>query len=207
MVGVANLTYFGYKLAKLKYFIYIYCMKKYKLNRKLVTVTCDHCNNSFEKPKSEYQRNISLSRKNFCSRTCKGKNYVMQSIRNPNAKKAVRPKGYGNPFKYYLKCAKSRFKKCNITIEILENQWNKQEGICPYSGLKLQLNSHTNKIKNKIELASLDRIDSSKGYIEGNIQFVSQCINLMKNTMSHEETLKMCKIITKNWLARSFPLD
>jgi hypothetical protein len=35
--------------------------------------------------------------------------------------------------------------------------------------------------------ASIDRIDSSKGHIKGNIQLVCQCINRMKNKNSNEE--------------------
>jgi hypothetical protein len=29
----------------------------------------------------------------------------------------------------------------------------------------------------------------------------------MKHTMSHEETLLVCKLITKNYLTKGFPLD
>lgn len=36
--------------------------------------------------------------------------------------------------------------------------------------------------------ASLDRIDSSKGYIKGNVQFVATPINYLKGTMSDETT-------------------
>jgi len=53
--------------------------------------------------------------------------------------------------------------------------------------------------KDKTITASLDRIDSNIGYIKGNIQWVSQCINYMKNTMTHEETIKICKLITDFW--------
>ena len=47
--------------------------------------------------------------------------------------------------------------------------------------------------------ASLDRIDSSKGYEIGNVQFISTAINYMKNTMSHEDTLKLCEIIAEKY--------
>ena len=33
----------------------------------------------------------------------------------------------------------------------------------------------------------------------GNIQFVSCAINYMKNTMTHKETIKLCKIIKNHW--------
>ena len=49
-----------------------------------------------------------------------------------------------------------------------------------------------------IYTASLDRIDSNKGYIKGNVQFISTAINYMKNNMSNEDTIKLCKIIAKH---------
>ena len=48
-------------------------MLKYKQNRKLITIKCDCCGKEFEKPVSEYNRNIKLGRANYCSRTCSGK--------------------------------------------------------------------------------------------------------------------------------------
>lgn len=180
-------------------------MKKYKLNRKLITVKCDYCNIQHEKPEAEYLRNKKLNRKNFCSRSCVGKyKYTNRTELRSNFMKKYnitteRKSKIINPFKYYLKLAKCRFKECTITLEDLEKQWNLQKGICPYSGIQLILNSHSNISKDKIYSASLDRIDSSKGYIINNIQFVSQCINFMKNSMSHEDTIKICKLISKNY--------
>jgi hypothetical protein len=41
--------------------------------------------------------------------------------------------------------------------------------------------------------ASLDRIDSSKGYIEGNVQWVTKQANLSKHVMSMDELYEFCK--------------
>lgn len=43
--------------------------------------------------------------------------------------------------------------------------------------------------------ASLDRIDSSKGYIEGNVQWVHKYVNVMKWDFSMEEFLDICRKI------------
>lgn len=40
---------------------------------------------------------------------------------------------------------------------------------------------------------SLDRIDSSKGYVHGNVQFVTLRINLAKKNMSDADFISMCK--------------
>ena len=39
-------------------------------------------------------------------------------------------------------------------------------------------------------------IDSSKGYVKGNVQFVSTPINLMKSEMSDLDTKKFLKLIS-----------
>lgn len=175
-------------------------MFTYKTNRKLIDVKCDQCNCIHQKPESEYKRNSQLGRKNFCSRNCAGKypyyNRIIKSSENlTNYNINITNKRKINPFRYYLKSAKCRFKECTITLDDLKEQWDLQNGICPYSGISLILNSHSNISKDKIYSASLDRIDSKLGYIKGNIQYVSQCINFMKSSMSHEETIKICKLI------------
>ena len=70
--------------------------------------------------------------------------------------------------------------------------------MCPYTGAKL---IHPIRMKDEglIYMASLDRIDSSIGYMKGNIQFISAAANLAKNNMSHEQMIEFCKIITNNW--------
>ena len=51
------------------------------------------------------------------------------------------------------------------------------------------------KIKNE-QTASLDRIDNSKGYIVGNVQWVHKQVNFMKGTMEQKEFIKFCKLIS-----------
>lgn len=105
-------------------------------------------------------------------------------------------------FKYMLKCVtnKNRNKKCTISLEDLEELWNKQEGLCAYTKLPLILATHQNLKKNipKWNLASVDRIDSNKGYEKDNIQFVSRTINYAKNDMTHEETINFLQYIKEN---------
>lgn len=177
-------------------------MKKYKQNRKLIEISCDFCRQLFEKPISEYNRNKSLNRHNFCSRSCCGKfsnqnreNRVYSHLLNYRYDKS----DIYTEFRYCLRNCKKRFQEVDIDLEYLKQLWESQQGICPYSGVKLQLSTYKNIVKNPIYSASLDRIDSSKGYIKGNVQFISISINYMKNTMSHEDTLNLCKIITEHF--------
>ena len=85
----------------------------------------------------------------------------------------------------------------NLTVEMLKEQWDNQQGICPYSGVKLILPN--SKIKNNmVTVASLDRIDSNLLYTQNNVQFISASMNYMKNVLTHEETMELCRIIAKN---------
>ena len=102
-------------------------------------------------------------------------------------------------FRQHLRYAKRRDKKCNLTLEDLRVQWDKQKGICPYLKIKLDNSTWNGKPKDPVWTASLDRINSSKGYIRGNIQFVSMCMNFMKYTMSHRRMLSVLRRIADEW--------
>lgn len=51
--------------------------------------------------------------------------------------------------------------------------------------------------KNSLYKASLDRIDSSLGYIEGNVQWVLREINFMKGNLDEEYFKNICIAIGK----------
>lgn len=85
----------------------------------------------------------------------------------------------------------------DLTISISE-AWDiflKQNKKCALSGIEL---TFPVTYKDKSWTASLDRIDSSKGYILGNVQWVHKDINIMKNKFSQEHFINMCKLITNN---------
>ena len=177
-------------------------MKKYKINRKLITIKCDCCSKEFEKPLSEYNRNLKLNRSNYCSRICSGKQTNKNNKHKGNLNNLVvgSRRDEFTPFRYYFRNSKKRFKDFNLTLEYLKQLWETQKGVCPYSGIQLNLAEYNRNHNDPIYTASLDRIDSNRGYVIGNVQFISTCINYMKSTMSHEDTIKICKIIANNFL-------
>ncbi len=71
----------------------------------------------------------------------------------------------------------------------------KQNMKCALTGLKLTFP------RNKKEMtqcnASLDRIDSSKGYIEGNVQWVTKEVNQSKMDSSQKGFIKMCHDVSE----------
>lgn len=88
--------------------------------------------------------------------------------------------------------------KRNLDFDIsIEDAWNlflEQDGKCYYTKKELIL-----KTRNSGSMtASLDRIDSSKGYVKGNIVWVHKDVNIMKNEYSHDYFLSLCKLIVEN---------
>lgn len=177
-------------------------MQKYKLNRKLSFFTCFYCGKQDYKPTSEYNRNLSKGKNNFCSRSCSVKygNTTKTNFDNIYniSKHSDNHRDKKTPFRYTYRNCKMRLKEFSLSIEDLENQWNLQKGICPYSKIQLELPEYKRKIHFS-KRASLDRIDSSKGYIKGNIQFVSTLINFLKSNLSHQETLNFISTLVKNY--------
>ena len=47
--------------------------------------------------------------------------------------------------------------------------------------------------------ASLDRIDSSKGYVNGNVQWVTKNANIAKQKMSQQEFIDVCRLVVKKF--------
>ena len=83
-------------------------------------------------------------------------------------------------------------KEFNIQESDLLDAWGKQKGLCAYSKLPLTAKA------NQFNTVSLDRIDSSKGYIVGNIQLVCSAINKMKQEYTEEVFLLFCHLVSQN---------
>lgn len=84
---------------------------------------------------------------------------------------------------------KHRAEKKNQIFEITEQdlleQYNKQSGLCYYTGELLSLDIGKNSI-------SIDRLDSKTGYTKKNIVFTSWRINHMKNNDDEVTFLEIC---------------
>lgn len=101
--------------------------------------------------------------------------------------------------------AKKRGYEFSITIEYAWDLFIKQGRKCAISGIPIEFCKYSYKKNTKKKLwndsrqtASLDRIDSSKGYIEGNIQWLHKNINIMKKDHIQSDFIKICKTIATN---------
>jgi hypothetical protein len=83
--------------------------------------------------------------------------------------------------------AKKKNLKHTVTEKYLSNILSNQNYSCALTGIKF-----TNELK-----YSLDRIDSSKGYIKGNVQFVLSAINSMKMATKESNFIEMCTAVAK----------
>ena len=151
-------------------------------------IKCEYCNINFEKQQKYINAALKKGRKNFCTISCSTshKNSISNRSANkflPQNQKGYRQKNY-NKFNWYISRCRSRKKNNGITTEMLKDLWNKQRGLCAISNLPINL--HGECIDN-LYLASLDRIDSSLPYQEGNIQFVALPLNLAKQSFSNEK--------------------
>ena len=87
----------------------------------------------------------------------------------------------------------------DITIQYAWRLFLRQHRRCTLTGQLLYFcDSDANYRHNsKSQTASLDRINSQKGYIKGNLRWVHKDVNCLKGKMSDDKFIKICKQIAK----------
>lgn len=81
-----------------------------------------------------------------------------------------------------------------ISIDEAWELFEKQNGKCALTGERLKFRRKNGKI---IGTASLDRIDSTKGYTIGNIQWIHKTVNAMKSNHPEKEFIDFCKKVAQ----------
>jgi hypothetical protein len=81
-----------------------------------------------------------------------------------------------------------------VTIQYAWELFISQNKKCYLSGIDIVIAGSS-----KYNTASIDRIDSSKGYEEGNIQWVHKDLNFMKRNYSQEYFIEVCKKVAENF--------
>jgi hypothetical protein len=93
-----------------------------------------------------------------------------------------------------LNNAKSRNIQVEVTADHASAIYLRQNKKCALSGLPIDFDIDCKGTYS----ASLDRIDSSIGYVEGNVQWVHKDVNRMKNIFPEEYFVGMCRLIADN---------
>ena len=107
---------------------------------------------------------------------CKHKGWVKGVLRNSFARK-------------YKANAELRNLDWDVTFDYLADLLIEQDFKCSLTGWDIdavEVNKNT---------ASLDRIDSSMGYIEGNVQWVHKMVNMCKQQYEQEDFISMCQAV------------
>jgi hypothetical protein len=91
--------------------------------------------------------------------------------------------------------AKRRGIPISITPEYAYNLFIKQNKKCALSGIDICLVRYFRR-DSTIQTASLDRIDNTKGYEEGNVQWVHKDVNEMRMNRTKENFIEWCHKIS-----------
>jgi hypothetical protein len=111
-------------------------------------------------------------------------------------------KKFGEIHKSYLYILKSRAERLGYDFDIdgdyIWKLYLKQKRKCALSGLGIVFPiAWGTKSKSDIT-ASLDRIDSSKGYTKDNVQWLHKIVNTMKMHMTDKEFITICTNVAKH---------
>lgn len=95
--------------------------------------------------------------------------------------------------------AKQRGIEFTVSIEYLWKLFESQKGLCPYTGKEITLPVNVRQLRGEGNemIASLDRKDNGKGYVEGNLHWVCKRVNYMKHTMNDDYFLDWVESIYK----------
>lgn len=137
-----------------------------------ITGKCAVCGATLVYPEDSRIKAAHVARIRFCSGKCQTRNF-----RNT--------KPLDNRFIHWKSAAKQKGMEFSITMDDLA--WPDK---CMYLDLELDYSSGKDKHD---ATASLDRIDSSKGYVPGNVQIISNLANRMKNDASSDMLVKFAK--------------
>ena len=170
---------------------------------------CSHCKQDLDISLFEKRSDRHDLTRSICISCCKimGKKWYQKNkekvkqnnhqryLENPAERKLYSKKWrIANPSKKLLQGAAERAKKNNIEINITIEDIVIPE-ICPVLGIPLQINSGGKRAASGSP--SLDRIDSSKGYVKGNVQVISHRANAIKNDGTIEEHQKLIDYMKK----------
>lgn len=85
----------------------------------------------------------------------------------------------------------------SINIEYVWDLFCKQKGKCALSGFDINFAEDRRSYQKGETTASLDRIDPSKGYIHGNVQWIHKDVNKSKYDFTQERYVELCRSVAK----------
>lgn len=189
------------------------------MNSKTAIVICENpqCGKEFTKPLAEFKRSEKLGRQHFCCLSCYGQCKGVAQLEGKRTtahlKKGTEKDEFSpfrHPLKIIRKSVKQRKIEASVTLQDLKQIWDQQGGIYPYTGWDLVLFPCTTDYQSRLlttNRASVDRIDSSKGYSLDNIQFVAVIANLAKHCFRETELFDFCQAVYQHYQSRGRSID
>lgn len=84
----------------------------------------------------------------------------------------------------------------SVSAAYLWQLFLEQDRKCVFTGWELKfIDSYEDKAS---RTASLDRIDSTKGYVEGNVQWVHRDVNKLKKNLSDSKFIEICLAVSEH---------
>ena len=175
----------------------------FEINDPEYIYVCTKC--KVPKPNKEYSKDKSQAKG-------KGRGYVTQckQCRNSysSSEKVLRSKREKAPFlrkKHRISSiywssvtnARNRGLEHSITREYLNELFEIQKGLCYYTNQPML--KDITETENNDDSVSIDRFDSSKGYIKGNIVLCKWIVNRMKNDLDFNQFLNIISQINNNF--------
>ena len=124
------------------------------------------------------------------TRKCHATSSLMSDWKCKKCSSTCRNNTTGDKRRLYNKYSKSAANR-GIPWEItIEEMFSHYSGKCALTGWDIS-------IKYSEQTASLDRIDSNKGYEPSNIQWVHSMVNMAKNKYSESDFIRMCESVAR----------
>ena len=153
---------------------------------------------------NEYSKKYYQSNKEHCikiNKEYRKKHKVrLQKLNSKTNKKAWAD--FNSPFWFSRRCsvikARARAKELdfNLDSEYLKSIFPKNKK-CPALGIPFKVLDRYAKGKELQQKVSLDRIDSSKGYIKGNVQWVSLLANVIMSNATPDQVIQVGQYFKK----------
>ena len=149
--------------------------------------SCETCSSDFLAPHPYTAR--------FCSYACHNKRTLERGILE--AKNSV--EGTLSRLIYGIRSRSGRKKiACDIDKDFVIQMYRDQGGKCAATGIELKPSLGAGYSRKVPELATIDRIDSSKGYTKDNVRIVCYMYNMAKSSFSDTEVYDFCKRVVEN---------
>lgn len=88
---------------------------------------------------------------------------------------------------------RKKFEGTLVSLKYLIALYEQQRGICAISGIPMHITTDQSDLS-----VSVDRIDITQGYVEGNIRLVCTRINLMRSTLNDHDFLWWCRAMVNS---------